>query len=88
MLLIRDFKYLMYYIYKHKLVILIFSEFSENETGFTNIAQESFIKAIIMCLQKIQPTINLSFTIPRSMSARYQYGITVADACKVILGFL
>lgn len=38
-----------------------------------------------MCLQKIQPTINLSFTIPRSMSARYQYGITVADACKVKL---
>jgi len=38
-----------------------------------------------MCLQKIQPSINLSFTIPRSMSARYQYGITVADACKVNL---
>ncbi|XP_003240049.1 coiled-coil domain-containing protein 22 [Acyrthosiphon pisum] len=37
-----------------------------------------------MCLQKIQPTINLSFTIPRSMSARYQYGITVADACKKV----
>lgn len=40
-----------------------------------------------MCLQKIQPTINLSFTIPRSMSARYQYGITVADACKVRIQF-
>lgn len=38
-----------------------------------------------MCLQKIQPTISLSHTIPRSMSARYQYGITVADACKVRL---
>lgn len=59
-------------------------EFSENETAFTNITQENLIKSIIMCLQKIQPSINLSFTIPRSMSARYQYGITVADACKKV----
>jgi len=48
-----------------------------------NIAQETFIKAIVLCLQKIEPTISLSHTIPKSMSARYQYGITVADACKV-----
>lgn len=60
-----------------------FSEFSQNETALTNIAQETFIKAVIMCLQKIQPTICLTYTVPRSMSARYQYGITVADACKV-----
>ncbi|KAL5237629.1 hypothetical protein ACI65C_005039 [Semiaphis heraclei] len=59
-------------------------EFSENENAFTSIAQENLIKAIIMCLQKIEPTINLSFTIPRSMSARYQYGITVAEACKKV----
>lgn len=51
-------------------------------------SQETFIKAIVMCLQNIQPTITLSHTIPRSMSARYQYGITVADACKVRLIFL
>lgn len=51
----------------------------------TNIAQETFIKALIMCLQKIQPTISIPHTIPKSMSARYQYGITVADACKVRL---
>jgi len=41
-----------------------------------------------MCLRKIQPTISLSDTIPRSMSARYQYGITVADACKVSFVFM
>lgn len=51
-------------------------------------AQETFIKAIIMCLNKIQPNISLSHTIPRSMSARYQYGITVADACKVKILFV
>lgn len=67
---------------------LFFSEFSENETALTNVSQETFIKAIVMCLQNIQPTINLSHTIPRSMSARYQYGITVADACKVRIIFL
>lgn len=63
----------------------LFSEFSEHETSMTNITQETFIKAIIICLQKIQPTISIPHTIPRSMSARYQYGITVADACKVRL---
>lgn len=41
-----------------------------------------------MCLKRIQPTINLSPTIPRSMSARYQYGISVAEACKVSYYFL
>lgn len=65
-----------------------FSEFSENETTLTNLSQETFIKAIVMCLQSIRSTINLSNNIPRSMSARYQYGITVADACKVRLIFL
>ncbi|VVC41059.1 Hypothetical protein CINCED_3A002051 [Cinara cedri] len=59
-------------------------EFSENETVLTNVAQETFINAIILCLQKIQPTINLPLIIPRSMSARYQYGITVAEACKKV----
>lgn len=59
------------------------SELTDDETSLNSIAQETFIKAIIMCLQRIQPTINLPHTIPRSMSARYQYGITVADACKV-----
>uniref|UniRef100_A0A2S2PZS0 Coiled-coil domain-containing protein 22 homolog n=1 Tax=Sipha flava TaxID=143950 RepID=A0A2S2PZS0_9HEMI len=59
-------------------------EFSEHETSMTNIAQETFIKGIIICLQKIQPTISIPHTIPRSMSARYQYGITVADACKKV----
>ncbi|XP_050528553.1 coiled-coil domain-containing protein 22 isoform X5 [Daktulosphaira vitifoliae] len=56
--------------------------FSENETSLSNLSQETFIKAVIMCLRKIQPTLKLSNTIPRSMSARYQFGITVAEACK------
>lgn len=41
-----------------------------------------------MCLENIEPTINLSHTVPKSMSARYQFGITVADACKVRLIFV
>lgn len=68
--------------------VILLSEFSENETALTNVAQETFIKAIILCLQKIQPTINLSLIIPKSMSAKYQYGIAVAEACKVLLIFI
>ncbi|XP_050426844.1 coiled-coil domain-containing protein 22 [Adelges cooleyi] len=59
-------------------------EFSENETSLANMTQENFIKSVIKCLQKIQPSIKISNTIPRSMSARYQYGITVAEACKKV----